>query len=441
MIIIRARGLELSALVVSACLLAYYGFITFWDSHKLTKELPFSVSFEICFAMTLWTFGLTIFTEPGFLPSMKEIQEVYKDPSAIKRNQSSLDHLNLAYWKYYSPDSSVAPTENYVLFIHKNRPTAIAFQECDSCGHFKPTRSTNHCREPSCGRCVVGKDHHCLFLGTCIGTRNRPHFIAFLVSFAASLTISILISISVCLGYFRLHVYGKLKEETRDVSFVEICLLCMFCVFALIKVFVFPIFFTYKENLKIYIVLSLFGLFTILFVLIKGHAPVMTSLVGYAEICLAIFIAMNLVYQIGLLRKGSTLRQLVKQETENDRLDSPLLEESNGETHSQLDEDDAMSASQIVRFIATGFWLSTIPSMLLDIEVEKSTKEENAFEDSCENRGESEDLENPRDGASQLNISACVIFFVFLQFLDKEYVNGPSIFSFDGIYILVDPFS
>jgi len=49
-----------------------------------------------------------------------------------------------------------------------------------ACRHgcvIKPVPGTKHCRR--CNKCVVGFDHHCLWLNTCIGARNYKTWFAF----------------------------------------------------------------------------------------------------------------------------------------------------------------------------------------------------------------------------------------------------------------------
>lgn len=48
---------------------------------------------------------------------------------------------------------------------------------CRACG-FAPPLRTHHCQ--ACRRCVATFDHHCEFIGTCIGERNRAHFLWFI---------------------------------------------------------------------------------------------------------------------------------------------------------------------------------------------------------------------------------------------------------------------
>lgn len=54
-----------------------------------------------------------------------------------------------------------------ILSIHKMRNTLVVEPRyCTICQIEQPIRA-KHCRE--CGKCVALHDHHCTWLGTCIG--------------------------------------------------------------------------------------------------------------------------------------------------------------------------------------------------------------------------------------------------------------------------------
>ena len=105
---------------------------------------------------------------------------------------------------------------------------------CYTCFHFRPPR-TSHCAE--CDNCVERFDHHCLWMGTCVGKRNYKYFYLVL----SLTTILCLIQIFSCVGF----IVVKLKQENvTKILYIIISLSCvgffdlMFFCFFLIKLFV-----------------------------------------------------------------------------------------------------------------------------------------------------------------------------------------------------------
>ena len=73
-----------------------------------------------------------------------------------------------------SPDAEQA--EAFWLSIYKDRRS---LKVCETCNIRRP-RICSHCKECDC--CVQDFDHHCHWLGTCIGLRNHKTFLVFVVS-------------------------------------------------------------------------------------------------------------------------------------------------------------------------------------------------------------------------------------------------------------------
>ncbi|KAL7717588.1 palmitoyltransferase PFA3 [Entamoeba marina] len=49
---------------------------------------------------------------------------------------------------------------------------------CPKCNKYKPER-THHCKE--CKQCIFGMDHHCAYIGNCVGYHNKKYFMLFLL--------------------------------------------------------------------------------------------------------------------------------------------------------------------------------------------------------------------------------------------------------------------
>ena len=57
-------------------------------------------------------------------------------------------------------------------------PSVLIYRKCDTCNIMRPP-GASHCK--MCDNCVMGFDHHCVFISNCVGKRNRKYFVLFLV--------------------------------------------------------------------------------------------------------------------------------------------------------------------------------------------------------------------------------------------------------------------
>jgi len=105
--------------------------------------------FTICMHLTV------AYMDPGILPRKEKIK--YQETG-----DAYLDAIN-------SP-----PTTKQIIVKNKS----ITCKLCSTCNIYRPPR-TVHCS--TCDNCVMRFDHHCPYVGNCVGLRNYKFFLYFLV--------------------------------------------------------------------------------------------------------------------------------------------------------------------------------------------------------------------------------------------------------------------
>ena len=164
-------------------------------------------------------------------------------------------------------DPGILPRQNKDLYYETNR-TNMKYRilghiqrinYCYSCYLFRPPR-TSHCA--ICDNCVERFDHHCLWLGTCIGKRNYKYFYSLL----ASLNINAIFQIIYCICALNLEVKKIKDKENKGYSFIIVigCIILYNLLFLAIfigKLFILHTYLVFKgmtfyeytkEKLKIY---------------------------------------------------------------------------------------------------------------------------------------------------------------------------------------------
>lgn len=92
------------------------------------------------------------------------------DPGIIPRVVEAVDASNASEYGYKR-----RPMRSQDVVIAGQQ---INLRYCDTCNIYRPPRCS-HCS--LCDNCVANFDHHCPWLGTCVGKRNYRYFYAFLV--------------------------------------------------------------------------------------------------------------------------------------------------------------------------------------------------------------------------------------------------------------------
>ena len=119
-------------------------------------------------------------------------------------------------------DPGILPRQSNDFYYVTNRPLLqkvinghkILLAYCYSCSMFRPPR-TSHCS--ICDNCVERFDHHCLWLGTCIGKRNYKYFYCLIMSLFFSGLFQIISGV-----YYVIMQSKKIKNKEKNSLFLVI---------------------------------------------------------------------------------------------------------------------------------------------------------------------------------------------------------------------------
>ncbi|KAJ7976511.1 S-acyltransferase [Quillaja saponaria] len=108
---------------------------------------------------------LTSGRDPGIIPRNSQPPET---DEVFDRNTSSIE------WVNKTPSLKIPRMKDVLVNGH-----TVKVKFCDTCLLYRPPRAS-HCS--ICNNCVQKFDHHCPWVGQCIGIRNYPFFILFISS-------------------------------------------------------------------------------------------------------------------------------------------------------------------------------------------------------------------------------------------------------------------
>lgn len=171
-----------------------------------------------------------------FVAALLYVMVCCSDPGVIPRRWHNQYTPASVTQKIVAQKVKDAQQESVSIFA--NRPTgpeaiptgekarrSIKDRDCRTCLIPRP-RLSSHCRV--CDNCVEGFDHHCYWIGTCVGQRNHRAFVSFIVSTwlaAASF------AASCALHLYNWTEFGGWQQQAGCIVVGVICTLVLIAVF------------------------------------------------------------------------------------------------------------------------------------------------------------------------------------------------------------------
>ena len=156
-------------------------------SSLLLFSLPFSILFAISIKISQPKIVIIIITILYIIPLFSAIRGGFTDPGILTRQNEDY---------FYNTNR---PILLYVINRH-----IINLNYCYTCCLYLPPRKS-HCA--LCDNCVERFDHHCIWLGTCVGKRNYKFF--YLLISSLNFNALIHVSYSIYLIVFQCKNHNK----------------------------------------------------------------------------------------------------------------------------------------------------------------------------------------------------------------------------------------
>eukprot|EP00088_Acartia_fossae_P007529 TRINITY_DN13542_c0_g1_i1.p1 TRINITY_DN13542_c0_g1~~TRINITY_DN13542_c0_g1_i1.p1 ORF type:complete len:555 (+),score=109.76 TRINITY_DN13542_c0_g1_i1:386-2050(+) len=190
-----------------------------FDCPQLSMEVSpaIPVVSAVLFIFVLSNLLKTSLTDPGIIPraSLAEAESIERE---IEQPAG--------------PGGAYRPPPRTKEIMVKGQPVKLKY--CFTCKIFRPPRAS-HCS--ICDNCVERFDHHCPWVGNCVGKRNYRYFYIFLVSLSFHAVFMFACSL------IHLILLSK-KEDEKQAQFLEaiktspasiiVCVICFFSIWSII---------------------------------------------------------------------------------------------------------------------------------------------------------------------------------------------------------------
>ncbi|KAL9398155.1 hypothetical protein Peur_007116 [Populus x canadensis] len=158
-----------------------------------------------------------------------KVKFVGRDPGIIPRNcqppesdeSVGIASQSMEWVNNKITDVKLPRTKDLIVNGH-----SIKVKFCDTCLLYRPPRAS-HCS--ICNNCIQKFDHHCPWVGQCIGRRNYPYFIGFITS---STTLCIYVFAFSWFNVLRQHgtLWSAMSNDVLSVVLIAYCFIAFWFV-------------------------------------------------------------------------------------------------------------------------------------------------------------------------------------------------------------------
>ncbi|XP_014242660.1 palmitoyltransferase ZDHHC9 [Cimex lectularius] len=197
-------------LIVTTCTL-FFVFDCPYLAERISPAIP--VVAAVLFVFVMSSLLRTSFSDPGVIPRATPDEAAYIEKQIEVPNGNN------------SPTYRPPPRTKEITV----RGQTVKLKYCFTCKIFRPPRAS-HCS--LCDNCVERFDHHCPWVGNCVGKRNYRYFYMFIVSLAF-LCVFILVGATAHLLLLKKPFFESVKESPASIVVAMICFMTLWSVVGL----------------------------------------------------------------------------------------------------------------------------------------------------------------------------------------------------------------